>query len=245
LWQFQPDVSRPLSHSRIIGDYQILEPIGEGGMGQVYLAENIHHRKKYALKILPEQLSRDKGFRQRFFDEARVMSELDHPHIVRVHHIGECQGLYYLVMDYMEGPEGRPCSLHQYLKTSPNGRLEENIAIPWILQIAEGLVYAHQRGVIHRDIKPANILLTRDGRIRITDFGLAKAVGAEFIQSQIHTTQHSFGSTPTIHKPITGEKSIGSWVTTTGDNAPSRRSSESSGILGTYDYMSPEHGKMR
>ena len=86
---------------RQFGDYKIIEEIGAGGMGQVFLAENVHHHKKYALKVLPEESSKDANFRRRFFDEARVMSELDHPHIVRVHHMGEHEGIYYLVMDYI------------------------------------------------------------------------------------------------------------------------------------------------
>ncbi len=88
------------------GDYRILRETGDGEIEQVYLAENIHHKKQYALKVLPDHLSMDKGFRDRFLDEARVVSDLDHPNIVKVHHFGEDKGVFFLVMDYIKGPKG-------------------------------------------------------------------------------------------------------------------------------------------
>lgn len=228
---------------KTIGDYHILEAIAAGGMGEVYLAENIHHKKRYALKILPDQLGKDTNFRKRFFDEARVMSELNHPGIVRVQHMGEHQGLYYLVMDYIEGPDGKPCSLHAKLAQSPNRRLDEKTALACVSEICQALAYAHQRGIVHRDIKPANILLTQDGHVKITDFGLAKAIGADFIMSQIHSTMASLGDQPTIAsdtKRSDDEDSLDAHKTIDSDRKSSRKSSGSTGILGTYDYMSPE-----
>lgn len=227
---------------RQFGDYKIIGEIGAGGMGQVFLAENVHHHKKYALKVLPEESSKDSNFRRRFFDEARVMSELDHPHIVRVHHMGEHEGIYYLVMDYIVGSEGKPWSLHDELKGVPDGRIEPQKTHKWVTQIAEGLAYAHKQGVIHRDIKPANVLITTDGDVKITDFGLAKAIGSEFILSQIHQSL-SLGDQRTIvdkeRQRQLGADSL-DIAQTIDDGSPSRRSSGSTGILGTYDYMSPE-----
>ncbi|MBN2588930.1 MAG: protein kinase [Sedimentisphaerales bacterium] len=231
-----------------LGDYKIIETIGAGGMGQVFLAENIHHHKKYALKILPEDLSKDIGFRKRFLDEARVMSELDHPGIVRVHHMGEYNGRYYLVMDYVEGPEGKSCSLSEYMSRAKDHRLGEKTVLNYVIQLCSALSYAHGRGIIHRDIKPANVLLAQGGRVKLTDFGLAKAVGAEFIMSQIHTTMASFGNTPTIvqnpahHNPV--EDTIDIEQTVGSDRKKSRYSSGNEGILGTYDYMSPEQREL-
>ena len=230
-----------------LGDYKIIEEIGAGGMGKVFLAENIHHRKRYALKILPQELSKEPNFRKRFFDEARVMSELDHPNIVRVHHIGEHEGTYYLVMDYIEGPQGGSRSLRDELKENPQGRIEPKKAYRWIVQVAEGLAYAHKKGVIHRDIKPGNILIASDGSVKITDFGLAKAIGSEFILSQIHTTMResmSLGEQPTVagerRQRQEADDSLDIAETIDATPTPLKRSSGSSGILGTYDYMSPE-----
>ena len=230
-----------------LGDYRIIEEIGSGGMGQVFLAENVHHRKRYALKILPDELSRDANFRKRFFDEALVMSELEHANIVRVHHMGEHQGVYYLVMDYIEGPQGKPWSLRDELKGSSKRRIEAKKAHSWIVQVAEALAYAHKRGVIHRDIKPANILVTPDGSVKITDFGLAKAIGAQFILSQIHSTMRqsvSLGDQPTVADEKRRSQQAGDSldIAETLDATPTsrKRSTGSSGILGTYDYMSPE-----
>ena len=137
----------------------------------------------------------------RFHDEARVMADLRHAHIVQVHHMGQEDGIYFLVMDYVTGPSGNPESLHDRLKNerhAPDGRLPEADVRKWAHQIAEALEYAHQRGVVHRDLKPANILLDENGDAVLTDFGLAKAIGREFILSQIHETmQRSLGSLPT------------------------------------------------
>ncbi len=217
-----------------IGDYRVLKSIGAGGMGQVYLAENVHHKKIYALKVMPDELAKRPDFRHRFFDEARVMSELDHPNIVRVHHIGEHEGIYYLVMDYVEGPAGESCSLHDMIKEKSHSRLDPDQAYRWLVQIAGALAYAHKRGVVHRDIKPANILLTRDGMVKLTDFGLARAVGSDFIMSQIHNSlrpERTLNGRPTMVNTLNGQPTIDS-----GRGA----SAGSSGILGTYDYMSPE-----
>jgi len=223
-----------------LGDYDLIEKIGAGGMGEVYLAENVHHKKRYALKILPDQLGKDANFRKRFFDEARVMSELNHAGIVRVHHMGEHDGVYYLVMDYVQGPEGKPCSLHAKLAQSPNRRLDEKTALACVSEICEALAYAHKRGIIHRDIKPANILVTKDGHFSITDFGLAKAIGADFIMSQIHSTMASLGDQHTIVSNTERREGQDTHKTARPDTKASHRPSGSTGILGTYDYMAPE-----
>ncbi len=244
----------------MLGDYRIIDEIGAGGMGKVFLAENVHHRKRCAVKVLPEELSRDVNFRARFFDEARVMSDLNHPHIVHVHHMGEDHGIYYLVMDYVSSPSGASRSIHDEMAGSPMRRIAPAKAHRWVVQVAEALAYAHGRGVIHRDIKPANVLIDAEGNARITDFGLVKAIGKEFLFSQIHQT-------------LRGTSVSGGWPTSTGTEAgaglrlpgvlhdfelaettrqgPARRVPGRSGpsgggtgsrssLFGTYDYMSPE-----
>ena len=227
---------------RELGDYRILQEIGPGGMGRVFLAENIHHKKEYALKILPGNLSRDSNFRKRFFDEARVMSELEHPNIVRVHHMGEDQGIYYLVMDYIKSVYGHAKSIHEELAQSPKHRIAPYKVHHWILQVSQGLAYAHAQGVIHRDIKPANILIDSDGGIKITDFGLVKVVGTEFLLSQIHdSTQHSAQvpqATDTLvdsdYQDVSTPLDVSYTVTDT------KPPSGSSRPCGTHYYMSPE-----
>ncbi len=244
---------------KVLGDYRIIDEIGAGGMGKVFLAENIHHHKRCALKILPEELSRDHSFRARFFDEARVMSDLNHPNIVRVHHTGEDNGVYYLIMDYICSPNGRPRSIHDELLESPNGRIAPAKAIRWIRQIAEALAYAHSRGVIHRDIKPANVLIDPNGNVRITDFGLVKAIGKEFLLNQIHKTVQqtsvSQAGESVCRKPalrLPGVLHTFELVRTTREDLGDGFSDEDSSahgsgagsgsrsLFGTYDYMSPE-----
>lgn len=221
---------------RQLGDYRVAETIGAGGMGKVYLAEQVHLRKHYALKVLPEVLAADGGFVDRFYDEARVMAELHHPGIVQVHTMGCDQGAYFLVMDYVGGPQGRPMSLHDFLAGQPEGRLNEAQAGRFARQIAEALAYAHKRGVIHRDIKPANILIDQEGDARITDFGLAKAIGNEFILAQIHESMQQAGG----GRPRAAEGTISGQATVISPASPASPPSDSSGILGTYDYMAPE-----
>ncbi len=228
---------------RELGDYRILEEIGAGGMGNVFLAENIHHKKAYALKILPSELGKDTNFRKRFFDEARVMSELEHPNIVRVHHTGEDQGTYYLVMDYVTSPNGLPRSIHEELAQSPKHRINSRKTHSWILQVAEGLAYAHKQGVIHRDIKPANILISSDGSVKIADFGLVKMVGKEFLLSQIHDTTRRSDSQKlqtTARLADNSQQDISTPLDVSHTVIETKRASDSSERYGTYDYMSPE-----
>ncbi|UCE48768.1 MAG: SUMF1/EgtB/PvdO family nonheme iron enzyme [Phycisphaerales bacterium] len=228
---------------RELGDYRVLEEVGAGGMGRVFLAENIHHKKTYAIKILPGKLAKDTSFRKRFFHEARVMSELEHPNIVRVHHVGEDEGVYYLVMDYITSPDGRPRSLHEELARSPKRRIAPSRAHRWILQVTKGLAYAHSRGVIHRDIKPANILIDSDGNVKITDFGLVKVIGKEFILSQKHDGGGPSGSEEpktTVTLVDADSQGISTPLDVSRTITGTKSASESSKPYGTYDYMSPE-----
>ncbi|MCU0916782.1 MAG: protein kinase, partial [Planctomycetes bacterium] len=234
-----------------IGDYNLIEKIGAGGMGEVWLGENVHTKLRYAIKLLPQEATRDKNFVARFFDEGRLMAQLEHPHIVRVHHVGhdEKSARYYLVMDYVEGPEGKPQSLHEVLIQSPESRLPATKARAWAAQVAEGLAFAHGQGVIHRDIKPANILIDRAGNARITDFGLAKAIGEEFVRTQIHQSiqlsmHGTLSDTPTLRAPAKPvgkvEVSLGDQETISPDDSKASHRTTAESLLGTYDYMSPE-----
>ena len=224
-----------------IGEYHLTERIGSGGMGTVYLGKHMFMGKVYAVKVLSEALSGDEAFRERFRTEARVMAELRHPQIVQVHHAGESGGKYFLAMDYVTGPDGRPESLREHLRGLPDGRLDERKICAWGREIAEGLAYAHERGVIHRDIKPGNILIGSDEHVRITDFGLARAVGNEFLLSKIH---ESFGKSRSRE-----EDDIARERGALGDTLDVQRTEglpgsagelDREGVLGTYDYMAPE-----
>lgn len=224
---------------RQLGDYRVLERIGAGGMGQVYLAENVHTRKRYAVKVPPDGLASNQDFLRRFFEEGRIMSDLRHDHIVQVHHTGQSDGTPFLAMDYVTGPDGKPESLHDRLKAAPNHRLPEADVKRWAVQVADALVYAHEQGVVHRDLKPANILLDANGDVRLVDFGLAKAIGREFILSQINDTIRSLGDQPTLRVASDPPEDTLDAAETqrVGDT---HRSRSASGILGTYDYMAPE-----
>jgi dienelactone hydrolase len=155
---------------KTISHYRILEKIGVGGMGVVYLAEDARLGRKVALKFLPVQYSADEEEKKRFVHEAKAASALDHPNICSVHEIGETpEGQLFIVMGYYEGK-----TLKEKIKARP---LPVNEAVEISIQIAEGLKKAHSKGIIHRDLKPANVMLTDEGSVKIVDFGLAKLRG--------------------------------------------------------------------
>ncbi len=151
-----------------LGSYLILDQIGTGGMGQVYLAEHINMRRLVALKVLPVFSSDDAVARERFFREARAAGTLDHPNIIRVFDLCHEGKLYYLVMEYAEG-----VSLQAVV--ARYGPLDVAVACHYARQIAFGLQHAHELGFVHRDIKPANLLVDRVGVVKILDLGLVRS----------------------------------------------------------------------
>lgn len=165
---------------KTISHYKILEKLGEGGMGVVYKAQDIKLKRIVALKFLPPELTKDKEAKQRFIQEARAASALDHNNVCTIFEIDETEkGQIYIVMACYEG---------EILKdTIAKGRLKIQKARDIIIQIAEGLEKAHKKGIVHRDIKPANIFVTEDGVVKILDFGLAK-LGAQTRLTQKGTT---------------------------------------------------------
>jgi hypothetical protein len=138
-------------------------------MGAVYKARQKKLDRLVALKVLPARAGDDPAFTERFTREARALARLSHPHIVAVHDFGEVNGLYYLMMEYVEG-----VNLRQALA---GGHLPPRQVLPIVGEVCDALQYAHEQGVVHRDIKPENILLDRQGRVKIADFGLAKLLG--------------------------------------------------------------------
>lgn len=156
----------PATPGTRLGPYEILVAIGAGGMGEVYKARDTRLGRTVAIKILPDTLSSDPQFRQRFDSEARTISQLAHPHICTLHDVGEQDGTAFLVMEYLEGE-----TLEQRLR---NGALPLEQALQYAIQIADALSTAHHAGIVHRDLKPGNVMLTKNGA-KLLDFGLAKA----------------------------------------------------------------------
>ena len=152
-----------------LGNYELRRRLGEGGMAQVYLARDVRLGRDVAVKVLDRKLADRPGFRERFMREARVAAALDHPNIVPLFDFGDAESLY-LVMPYVSGG-----SLQDLLPRAP---LPIGEVVTYGSQIADALEYAHQRKVVHRDVKPANMLLHADGRLMLSDFGLAKVVNA-------------------------------------------------------------------
>ncbi len=147
----------------------VLERIGGGGMGSVYKARQSSLDRLVALKVMHPKLAERAEFAERFLREARALARLDHPNVVRVHSCGKAQDRLYLVMEYVDG-----VNLRTLLRGGP---LDPARAMALIPRLCEALQYAHEHGVVHRDIKPENILIDREGRVKIADFGLAKLVG--------------------------------------------------------------------
>jgi Tol biopolymer transport system component len=170
----------PLSPGTSLGSYQILDPLGAGGMGEVYRARDTKLKREVALKVLPELFANDAQRMARFEREAQVLASLNHAHIAHIHGLEEANGIRALVMELVEGP-----TLSARIAQGP---IPSEEALPVAKQIAEALEYAHERGIIHRDLKPANIKLTADGQVKLLDFGLAKALEGETGQADISTS---------------------------------------------------------
>lgn len=163
---------------------EVLELIGQGGMGAVYKARQPVLDRFVALKILPHR--DDVAFAERFVREARALAKLSHPGIVTVHDFGQVGGLYYLIMEFVEGVNLR--------QAQQAGKLKPDEALAIVPKICEALQFAHDSGIVHRDIKPENILLDGKGRVKIADFGLAKLLNHASDQSQLTGNQQVMGT---------------------------------------------------
>jgi eukaryotic-like serine/threonine-protein kinase len=190
-----------------LGVYEVLAPLGAGAMGEVWRARDPRLSREVALKVLPESFSSDKDRLLRFEREAQVLASLNHPNIAAIYGVEEASGATALVLELVEGP-----TLDQRIA---QGRLPADEAVAIARQIAEALEYAHERGVVHRDLKPANVKLSPDGRVKVLDFGLAKAMAAE-------------GATRS-------DSAISPTVTSLGTIAGV--------VLGTAAYMAPEQAR--
>ncbi|HKO60355.1 MAG TPA: protein kinase [Pyrinomonadaceae bacterium] len=169
-------MSSPVPEGKRIGRYEIRAKIGEGGMGEVYAARDEHINRDVAIKLLPSAFSADADRLRRFQQEAQAAGSLNHPNILVVYDVGTHDGAPYVVSELLEGETLRD--------RMAGGPLPQRKAIDYGLQIAHGLAAAHEKGIIHRDLKPENLFITKDGRVKILDFGLAKLIRVDTDQAQ-------------------------------------------------------------
>ncbi len=191
---------------KTLGHYQLTSPLGKGGMGEVYVADDLNLNRRVALKFLPDAFSGDPERMARFEREARLLASLNHPNIAAIYGLEQADGKRFIAMELVEGE-----TLAQRIG---NGALpvEESLAI--CRQVSEGLEAAHEKGVVHRDLKPANVMITEGDKVKILDFGLAKALSDE-------TQTVDSSQSPTLTEAMT----------------------RPGVILGTAAYMSPEQAK--
>lgn len=195
-----------LSSGTLLGPYEILSPLGKGGMGEVYRARDTKLDRDVAIKVLPQTFGRDSERLARFQREAKLLASLNHPNVAAIHGFEESDGVCFLVLELVEGE-----TLSARLKAGP---LAVDEALSVAKQIAEALEAAHESGVIHRDVKPANVKVRPDGKVKVLDFGLAKALSAGNSPTDI-------GRSPTMMAQHTRQGVI----------------------LGTAAYMSPEQAR--
>ncbi len=180
-----------------LGPYQILAPLGAGGMGEVYRARDTKLGRDVALKVLPLAFAADPERLARFRREAQVLASLNHPGIAAIYGLEESDGVLALVMELVEGP-----TLAERIAQGPVPLQE---ALPIARQIAEALEYAHERGVVHRDLKPANVKITGEGTAKVLDFGLAKALDPQESASSLNLANSpTMGIAPTQAGMILG-----------------------------------------
>ncbi|MGA9752713.1 MAG: protein kinase [Acidobacteriota bacterium] len=189
-----------------LGPYEILSPLGAGGMGEVYKARDTRLGREVAVKVLPQEFAAEPERLRRFEQEAKASAALDHPNILAVFDVGTHEGTPYIVEQLLEGE-----SLRQRLRTGP---LPPAKAVEFGIQIAQGLAAAHERSIVHRDLKPENLFITRDGRVKILDFGLARLRPQGLLQGEPQT------EAPTVDSPTREGR-----------------------VLGTVGYMSPEQAR--
>src|SRR5262250_2970337 len=156
----------PLNSGEKLGPYEVVAPLGAGGMGEVYRARDTRLGRDVAIKVLPQTLAKDADRLGRFEQEAKLLGALNHPNLLGIFDVGSQNGLQYLVAEFLEGK-----TLRERLN---EGALPQRKVIEYSTKISNGLAAAHEKGIVHRDLKPENVFVTKDEQVRILDFGLAK-----------------------------------------------------------------------
>jgi serine/threonine-protein kinase len=173
-----------ISNGTFLGNrYEIIEKIGAGGMSDVYRAKDHSLGRDVAIKVLKSEFADDAGFVTKFRAEAQSAAALEHPNIVNIYDVGSEDGLYYIVMEYVEG-----ITLKTYI--SKKGRLGFNEVLSIAIQVGRGIEAAHNKGIVHRDIKPQNIIISKEGKVKVTDFGIARAATSNTIHADIMGSVH-------------------------------------------------------
>lgn len=190
---WHPPTTKQLAHK--FPHLQIESLLGQGGMGAVYKVHQKELDRPAALKVLPDVADHNRSFTERFLHEARLLASLSHPHIVKVYEFGQHDGVYFQLMEYIDGNTLRQASL-----AAPIKRLSSQEALAVVGQLCDALQFAHDEGVVHRDIKPENILIDQRGRVKIADFGLAKLLGKPADLPTLTRTHHLMG-TPAYMAP--------------------------------------------
>ena len=233
----------PLAPGVLVGPYEIVSPLGAGGMGEVYRARDKRLQRDVAIKVLPEHLADDRDRLARFEREAQMLAALNHPHIAQIYGLEHSANTRALVLELVEGetlaeriagrPEGRPLPDDggaDDRRGRPSGRpmpLDEAVSIA--KQIAQALEAAHEQGIVHRDLKPANVKITPAGVVKVLDFGLAKLADA----ASGAGSASSMSLSPTLTSPVLRQDIAGAGVTGVG------------AIVGTAAYMAPEQARGR
>src|SRR5580658_3322642 len=197
----------PLSAGTKLGSYEVLSAIGAGGICEVYQARDTKLGRDVAIKVLPEAFAHDLDYLSRFQGEAKILASLNHPNIAAIYGLEENLGISYLVLELVPGE-----TLAERIKRG--GAIPEDETLAIARQMAEALEAAHEKGIIHRDLKPANLKVTPDGKVKVLDFGLAKAFTGDSASQDI-------ANSPTMTRAATMQGVI----------------------LGTAAYMSPEQAR--